>query len=281
LVNIEYRDGEYYYVWDDYTEDAGDRDAHLVGNAWWYEDFPNLDLSILKEVGEGESDPDVDIDFLAFEWDGVYRDSVPVTTAYLVDSEGEVVPVGSTFSAIFIDSTRDTSGMTDAYTCTVSADVSSAVPIDPDGWTGWPSMAFGFDPTLVEWTTEGGACDDAAFMLGVTDPAEWLADFVWGFGYGPMNDTEFEDALAEAVGETDYADWAGNVGIGWLLTDITGETALNDVDYVVNAPLTEDDEVLIDGESWLEISTPGMGDASVAPDAYLSAQMFFGFGWGR
>jgi hypothetical protein len=104
---------------------------------------------------------------------------------------------------------------------------------------------------------------------------------VWGFGYGPMHDTEFEDALAEAVGETDYADWAGNVGIGWLLTDITGETALNDVDYVVNAPLTEDDEVLIDGESWLDISTPGMGDASVAPDAYLSAQMFFGFGWGR
>ncbi len=33
----------------DVTEDVGTRYGYNSGNAYWYEDFPNLDLDILSE----------------------------------------------------------------------------------------------------------------------------------------------------------------------------------------------------------------------------------------
>jgi len=53
-------DGEtFYYQQGNFNTDVGSRYAFLRGNAWWYEDFPNLDLSIMGEGFEpssGESD---------------------------------------------------------------------------------------------------------------------------------------------------------------------------------------------------------------------------------
>ena len=39
----------YQYVLDNINEDAGTRYNYMQGNAYWYEDFPNLDLDILGE----------------------------------------------------------------------------------------------------------------------------------------------------------------------------------------------------------------------------------------
>ncbi len=39
----------YNYRKADFREDEGERFAFIMGNAWWYEDFPNLDLDLMKE----------------------------------------------------------------------------------------------------------------------------------------------------------------------------------------------------------------------------------------
>ena len=39
----------YYYEAGDFRENVGERYAFVSGSAWWYEDFPNLDLSIMTE----------------------------------------------------------------------------------------------------------------------------------------------------------------------------------------------------------------------------------------
>ena len=39
----------YYYEPGDFREDVGSRYAFVNGRAWWYEDFPNLDLSLMRE----------------------------------------------------------------------------------------------------------------------------------------------------------------------------------------------------------------------------------------
>ena len=44
----------YVYRTADFREDQGSRFAFIVGNAWWYEDFPNLDLNLMKEGFEWE-----------------------------------------------------------------------------------------------------------------------------------------------------------------------------------------------------------------------------------
>jgi hypothetical protein len=41
--------GSYSYVLGDTSEDVGSRYALLLGNSWWYEDFPNLDLDDLLD----------------------------------------------------------------------------------------------------------------------------------------------------------------------------------------------------------------------------------------
>ena len=41
--------GSYMYKFGDYRENEGSRYAFIRGDAWWYEDFPNLDLSIMGE----------------------------------------------------------------------------------------------------------------------------------------------------------------------------------------------------------------------------------------
>jgi hypothetical protein len=186
---------------------------------------------------------------------------------------------------VFIDSeNHDWSGTSDSYICTVTADVGGATVFStaPEGWTGWDNMIYEFDAGTVEWTNTGGACDEAAFMLGVSDPADWVKAYVWGFGFGPMNSPDFESSVSDAVG-TDYAsEWGGNVGIGWLYTNITGDTDLHDINILFNAPLGADGAVdFSGGDTWLDIGLSGVGDAAVAPDAYLFASLFFGFGWSR
>jgi hypothetical protein len=56
----ESEDGESFpYQQGNHTENVGSRYAFLLGSAWWYEDFPNLDLSIMGEgfnPSSGESD---------------------------------------------------------------------------------------------------------------------------------------------------------------------------------------------------------------------------------
>ena len=43
-------DGEtFYYQQGNFNTDVGSRFALVKGNAWWYEDFPNLDLSMMGE----------------------------------------------------------------------------------------------------------------------------------------------------------------------------------------------------------------------------------------
>ena len=50
LVELETEiDGSLSYVLDDYSLDEGDRFAHVFGRAYWYEDFPNLDLDLMQE----------------------------------------------------------------------------------------------------------------------------------------------------------------------------------------------------------------------------------------
>ena len=39
----------YVYRTGDFREDVGERFAFVTGSAWWYEDFPNLDLDLMKE----------------------------------------------------------------------------------------------------------------------------------------------------------------------------------------------------------------------------------------
>ena len=41
--------GSYQYVFADVTDTTSDRFGYVSGSAWWYEDFPNLDLTLLKE----------------------------------------------------------------------------------------------------------------------------------------------------------------------------------------------------------------------------------------
>ncbi len=50
-VTIEEADGGYQYVWEDIYSNEGERFGYVSGSAWWYEDFPNLDLSIMGEGG--------------------------------------------------------------------------------------------------------------------------------------------------------------------------------------------------------------------------------------
>jgi hypothetical protein len=49
---IEGEDGPVYGA-GNFNVDVGNRYAYVQGGAWWYEDFPNLDLSIM---GEGYDD---------------------------------------------------------------------------------------------------------------------------------------------------------------------------------------------------------------------------------
>jgi len=50
----------YVYRTADFREDEGSRFAYVVGNAWWYEDFPNLDLDMMKEGFDMTGDTDTD-----------------------------------------------------------------------------------------------------------------------------------------------------------------------------------------------------------------------------
>jgi hypothetical protein len=50
--------GSYSYVLDDIYDTTEPRFGYMSGNAWWYEDFPNLDLTMMQEgvpeMGDGE-----------------------------------------------------------------------------------------------------------------------------------------------------------------------------------------------------------------------------------
>jgi hypothetical protein len=42
-------DDEDYLLGGNQNVDVGTRTAFISGSAWWYEDFPNLDLSMMSE----------------------------------------------------------------------------------------------------------------------------------------------------------------------------------------------------------------------------------------
>jgi hypothetical protein len=211
-----------------------------------------------------------------------------VTDAFLLDSDGAEIAQPPTFAAIFYDSEHLTSWDDDTYWCEVRADISSAERISPPGsdYLGWDGVAFDFDATVVPWESSGGACDEMAFAFGITAPEEWMQAWAWGVGAGPMNSDEFEESVSGSV--EDYAStWAGNVGIGWLYTNITEEDGFPvwfDLNILFNAPLLSDGEIdYTDGDetgSWLDIGIAGTGDAAVAPDAWLEAVSWYGFSFG-
>jgi hypothetical protein len=135
-------------------------------------------------------------------------------------------------------------------------------------------MAFNFDSSAVTWETYGDACGEAAFKLGVGSVEEMMAGTAWGFGYGPMVGGDFEDTLAGAVGETYATDWAGDVGIGYLYTNLLGEAELTDTNYTWVFPMAADG--LVDGGAE---AIAGAGDSATPVDGYYSARGFFGYGW--
>ena len=51
VMTVE-EDGAANYDLADQNENFGSRQVYVQGNAWWYEDYPNLDLSLMKEYPE-------------------------------------------------------------------------------------------------------------------------------------------------------------------------------------------------------------------------------------
>ena len=77
---------------------------------------------------------------------------------------------------------------------------------------------------------------------------EMMAGYVWGYGFGPMVGGDFEDTLAGAVGETYAAEWAGQVGIGYLYTNLLGDAELCDTNYTWVYDMSADGEVVSGAE---------------------------------
>ena len=51
VLTVE-EDGEPVYDLADQNENFGSRQVYVSGSSWWYEDYPNLDLSLMKEYPE-------------------------------------------------------------------------------------------------------------------------------------------------------------------------------------------------------------------------------------
>lgn len=51
IVTVE-EDGGTVFDLADQTENVGTRSVYVQGNSWWYEDYPNLDLDLMKEYPE-------------------------------------------------------------------------------------------------------------------------------------------------------------------------------------------------------------------------------------
>ena len=51
VMTVE-EDGAANYDLADQNENFGSRQVYVQGNSWWYEDYPNLDLSLMKEYPE-------------------------------------------------------------------------------------------------------------------------------------------------------------------------------------------------------------------------------------
>ena len=166
-----------------------------------------------------------------------------------------------------------------SYACVVFADVYDAmVTTEPDGWTGWDDMFFTYDPGAVEWESNGDACDAAAAAFGVSTMEEYAASQIIGFGYGPMNDPEFEDALSDSVDADEWAsEWEGNAHIGWLSESLTGELLLNAFNYGFVYEIDSAWGLVADDEGYL-IDVEGSGDASTPVDGYYRTRAFYGYG---
>ena len=103
-----------------------------------------------------------------------------------------------------------------------------------------------------------------------------MNEFAWGMGFGPMNDSAFEDDLADWVGADTYPEWAGQVGMGWLYTNVTGETELSTPNYTFVWPLAADGLIADDAE-WV----PGAGDSATPVDGWYRSSAMMGYGWGK
>ena len=98
----------------------------------------------------------------------------------------------------------------------------------------------------------------------------------WGYGFGPMVAGDFEDTLSDAVGEEYSEEWSGQVGIGYLYTDLVGEAEVNDTNYTFVYTMADDGEVVEDAEP-----ITGAGDSATAVDGWYRSSGFFGYGWGE
>jgi len=225
-----------------------------------------------------DTDPDAEIDFFYFEWDGAFQGGEP-SSAYIVDETGEVIDLTHRFSAIFIDSAEHDGSASGPYICTVLADVTDEMEtFSPAGWDGYPGMAFEFDPTEVTWTTSGGACEEAAFTVGVSSVEDLMMSLTLGFGYGPMDpSSDLYSDLITYVDATEWSDdWAGKVGTGSLYTDITGDAELIESNYTFVYEVAADGLIDTDAEP-----IDGAGTSASPIDGYYAARGFYGFGWAR
>jgi hypothetical protein len=139
-------------------------------------------------------------------------------------------------------------------------------------------MAFDFSTTAVTWTTSGGACEEAAWRLGVGSIVELMEALTLGFGYGPMDtSSDFYSDLTSLVDETTWSDdLEGNVGIGYLYTDVLGDAELSATNYTLVYPVAADGLFETDAEP-----IEGAGDSAIPINGYYAARGFYGFGWAR
>jgi hypothetical protein len=76
---------------------------------------------------------------------------------------------------------------------------------------------------------------------------------------------------------SDYAtDWAGNVGLGYLYTNLGGDAEISDTNYTWIYEMGEDGQVEAAAES-----IAGAGDSATPVDGWYSSNGFFGWGWGK
>jgi len=94
-----------------------------------------------------------------------------------------------------------------------------------------------------------------------------------------MTDADFEDELAGAVGDSYADEWAGNVHIGWLQEDLTGDLLLNAFNYNFVYEVDAENGLVSDEDGYL-VSVEGSGDSATPVTGYYKSNDFYGYGFG-
>ena len=91
-------------------------------------------------------------------------------------------------------------------------------------------------------------------MAPGTTVVDLAANSALNYGYGPMNDTDFEEALSGAVtdvGGDCLNDWAGQAILGWVQHELTCERVLSPMTYGFGYEFDGAGEPIIDDECLL------------------------------